>query len=152
MKNDQKSIETRILIHASQEVVWSILLDNSTYTSWNPFIVESKGIIRVGSKIKNTILSKGKPMHFTPRITKLIPNKQFEWLGRLFIPGIFDGRHYFHLHALDHQTSELVHGEFFSGWLSGIILKSIKADTEKGFKAMNEALKKRAEKAMTSSI
>jgi hypothetical protein len=38
-----------------------------------------------------------------------------------------------------------VHGENFSGWLSGLILWLIQKETIRGFKAMNEALKIKAE-------
>ena len=56
-----KELKTEIILNASTEQVWNALTDLDQYASWNPFIVSSKGEIKVGSKLTNTLLSKGKP-------------------------------------------------------------------------------------------
>ena len=58
------------------------------------------------------------------------------------IPGLFVGRHYFRLEA--EGACRLVHGEQFSGLLLPL-MGGMLADTEKGFHAINAALKARAE-------
>jgi hypothetical protein len=62
-------------------------------------------------------------------------------LGKLGIKGVLDGEHYFQLKVIDSQKTELIHGENFSGILSGLLLKMIGEKTKNGFEAMNEALK-----------
>ena len=72
------------------------------------------------------------------------PNAELAWRGSAAIPGLFAGRHYFRLEPEGAGACRLVHGEDFSGLLVPFF-GGILADTEKGFHAMNAALKARAE-------
>lgn len=141
----QKQIVTEITINATAEEVWAVLVKNEDYGSWNPLIIESTGEIIKGGKLKNTLQTGEKTMVFKPKITNLTPNKRFEWLGHLLLPGIFDGRHFFELQQLENGQTHFIHGENFKGILSGFILKSIGEDTLKNFQEMNKALKEKVE-------
>jgi hypothetical protein len=145
-----KTIETKITINNCVSVVWENLIDNKNYKTWNPFIINSEGQVAKGAQLKNTMQNGKKNMTFKPRVTELIENRKFEWLGSLFIPGLFDGRHYFELRSISNNNTELIHGEHFSGLLSGIILKQIESSTLLGFEAFNMALKKRCESNETT--
>lgn len=135
-----KSIQTEIIINASQEKVWQALINFTKYPDWNPFIVSIQGELKEGSRLKNKIMLNGKENNFTPIILKVIPNQHLEWLGKVPL-GVFNGQHYFKLESInDHQT-KLIHGEIFSGWLSGLILKQIGKATQEGFVQMNKSLK-----------
>lgn len=136
-----KSINTEITINASKEEVWSVLTNNENYQNWNPFIVESKGKVEKGNRIVNTMKNGKQKMVFKPVIKSVRKNEYFSWLGSLWIPGIFDGYHFFHLEEVSAKKVKLTQGEQFSGLLSGMILKKIKTQTEAGFIKMNEALK-----------
>ncbi|MCW5238698.1 SRPBCC family protein [Verminephrobacter eiseniae] len=48
-----------------------------------------------------------------------------------------------YLRTIPADATELIHSERFSGWLLGTVFGSIRADTERGFVAMNEALQQR---------
>jgi len=61
------------------------------------------------------------------------------------VPGLFDGEHFFKLETIDNDTTRFVHGEQFTGVLSGLIYKMVGEDTKTGFIKMNEALKNRVE-------
>jgi len=61
----------------------------------------------------------------------------------LLVPGIFDGEHYFELTETSAGV-RLAQGELFTGLLVPL-LSSMLAGTAKGFAAMNQALKARAE-------
>ena len=58
---------------------------------------------------------------------------------------MFNGNHYFRLEKIDNTTTKFIHGEHFSGWLSGLILYLTEKETLRVFKAINEALKAKAE-------
>jgi len=116
------------------------------YPSWNPFIKQISGDSNVGQNIKVHISPPNQSdMQFKPLVLQKESGKAFRWKGKLLIKGIFDGEHYFSLESVSDKQTRFIHGEYFSGLLSGIILKQIKEDTLAGFKAMNEALKRRAE-------
>ncbi|KAA3626251.1 MAG: SRPBCC domain-containing protein [Bacteroidetes bacterium] len=141
-----KNFETSVIINASQERVWEVLTDFENYAAWNPFISKINGKPEEGTKIKNTMNLEGmKPQVFTPTILKLEKNREFRWLGHMFIKGLFDGEHYFVLEESDHGSTKVIHGENFSGILVRPLLKMIGEKTVSGFQIMNEALKKRVE-------
>jgi hypothetical protein len=140
-----KKLQTEIQISAPAQKVWSVLMDFERYPEWNPFIrIEGRPV--VGSQLKNTMtLAARSPQVFKPEVLVVEENKEFRWLGRLFIPGLFDGEHYFRLEAIDDNTTRLVHGEHFRGMLVGLLMRMIGEDTRASFERMNVALKKRVE-------
>lgn len=144
----KKQIKTEVLLPAEPESVWAVLVDTERYADWNPFIIKSEGEIREGAKIKNTIRSvPGDEMEFEPKILVARPNQELRWKGQVFIPGIFDGEHYFLLEADNGQT-RMIHGEDFSG----VALWFIDVSTfEANFAEMNEALKARLEELANSN-
>lgn len=141
-----KQIRTEIVINASAERVWQVLTDFNAYPSWNPFLVSIEGGTAVGGRLTNTMLNGDKKYVFRPTVTRSEPNRHFAWLGSLFFKGLFDGNHFFEIKQLSGSQVMLVHGENFSGILSGWLLKKIGADTRLSFIKMNEALKAVAER------
>lgn len=139
------TIQTEIIISASREKVWSILLDFNAYPEWNPFIVKIEGFAEPGRRLRNTLRNGEKTYMFRPRILELEAPARFSWLGHLWFRGIFDGRHQFRIEDLGNGRVKLEHSESFSGILSRMILRKIGEETRKNFIRMNEALKKRAE-------
>jgi hypothetical protein len=139
-------LHTEITIDAPAEVVWDVLIDLGRYTDWNPFIVAASGRPELGERLTNRIHPPGgRKMTFRPTVTELEHGQIFEWLGRLGLPGIFDGRHRFELRPNEDGTTTLIHGEQFNGLLVRFMKKSLDTGTMAGFEAMNVALKDRAE-------
>jgi hypothetical protein len=142
-----KTIETTIKINAPISSVWKVLMDHEDYPNWNPFIKEITGNSSVDSSITVSIqMEKEKAMEFKPLILKNEEEKEFRWLGHLYVRGLFDGEHYFKLERESENETRFIHGEKFSGLMAGIIYTMIKEKTELGFNAMNQALKSEAEK------
>lgn len=146
-----KTIRVETDIEASVETVWAELVAISEFADWNPFITQLDGELAVGNRVAVRILPPGgRAMSFRPTITVLDDCKRLEWLGRVVLPGVFDGRHSFTLAALADGRTRLTQMEQFSGALvpfTGAILKR----TAAGFAAMNEALRLRAEVATVAA-
>ena len=138
------SITTSIVINAEPEVIWDILMDHEKYSEWNPFIYELKGQFHLGGNLEVTMKNGDKSMSFKPEVIAFQQNKTFAWKGKLFLPRIFDGSHYFELEKVKEGT-RLIHREEFKGILVWPILKMIGKETKENFKAMNLALKSRVE-------
>ena len=85
-------------------------------------------------------------MTFKPRVTRVVPEREFRWLGRLLIPGLFDGEHVFEIKPLGENRSGLVQREKFRGLLVPLLWRSLNTSTRQGFNEMNAALKLKAEK------
>jgi hypothetical protein len=138
-------LHTEIEIDAAPTVVWSILIDLDGYTDWNPFITSSSGTIATGERLANRLEPPGgKPLTFKPTVTEVNEDRTLEWLGRLGLPGVFDGRHRFELFPHGGGT-RLIQSETFTGVLVPLLRKSLDTGTVAGFRAMNAALRTRAE-------
>ncbi len=141
-----KSLKTEIIINAPAKKVWQILMDFGAYAEWNPFIRSVKGKAEVGSQLVNTLHLEGqKPQVFKPTVLEVKEEQSFQWLGHLFVKGLFDGNHYFKLETIAPNKTRFIHGENFSGLLVSPIMKMIGQSTLQGFEKMNVALKERAE-------
>lgn len=140
-------IETETVIHAPVERVWAILTDFAAYPDWNPFM-HVQGEARAGTSLQVTMFPEGMgPQRFKPEVLKAEPGREFRWLGKLFVRGLFDGEHYFLLEPAGEGKTRLKHGEYFRGILSGMLLGMIGDKTVHGFEKMNLALRQRAEGA-----
>ena len=147
-----KTLQTEITIKASEKEVWRQLMTHEDYPSWNPFIAHLSGSTKEGDSIVVKIKPEGKdPMTFNPLVLRNEKNKEFRWLGKLFIKGLFDGEHFFLIEKISSTETRFIHGEHFRGLLAGIFMNQIGESTLRGFKAMNEALKNRVE-TNTNSI
>jgi hypothetical protein len=141
-----KNLETRIRINASVDDVWNVLTDFKSYPEWNPFVIKIDGKGEVGQHLTNDIKMEGSAVQtFRPLVLVRDENKEFRWKGKLFVNGLFDGEHYFQLNSISENETEFIHGEIFSGVFVRPIMSLIGERTEKGFNAMNEALKTRVE-------
>jgi len=139
-------LRTEIDIEASPETVWTILTDLDLYADWNPFITSSSGAVVKGERLTNRLQPPGgKAITFRPVVTVVSENEIFEWLGRLGVRGLFDGRHRFSLERRPDGTTHMVQSESFRGCLVRIFRKSLDKQTFAGFEKMNEALKTRCE-------
>ena len=86
-------------------------------------------------------------MKFRPTVLMAQPLQAFRWKGKLLMTGVFDGEHYFQIENIPAGGVVLRQGEVFSGVLVPLFKRSLDNGTQQGFVAMNEALKREAEKA-----
>lgn len=141
-----REILTTVDIDAAPARVWAVLTDFDRYDEWNPF-ARVTGRPNVGARPHVRLTPpNGRGAEFRPEVTVAEPNREFRWVGHLFVPGLFDGEHRFALEPLDGgERTRFVHAETFGGLLAGPLLRFVGDDTEAGFVAMNEALKRRVE-------
>ncbi|HLM33283.1 MAG TPA: SRPBCC domain-containing protein [Gaiellaceae bacterium] len=140
-----KELRTQIEVEATPERVWEILTDFAAYPEWNPFIQRIEGEAALGSKLEVRIEPPGgRAMNFKPTVLEVAPRQELRWLGRVLVPGLFDGEHSLRIEAVDDSRVRFVQAERFTGLLVPLFGKVLEK-TQRGFTAMNEALKRRAE-------
>jgi hypothetical protein len=140
-------IRTEIDIAAPADRVWDVLHDVAAYPEWNPFIPEVSGAIEEGARLTVRLQPpQGKEMRFRPRVLEVAPGHALRWLGRLGVPGLFDGEHRFLIEQAGPNQTRFVQEERFSGLLVPLILRFAGTSTRRGFEAMNTALKARVER------
>ncbi|MGB7845746.1 MAG: SRPBCC domain-containing protein [Candidatus Acidiferrum sp.] len=138
-------IQTDIWIERPSADVWQILTATDQYPSWNPFIHRLRGQLHPGSRIEVEIgPPDSNPMSFRPIVITVQEDREIRWHGSLWIRGLFDGEHSFLLESVGGRT-HLFQAERFSGLLVGRLSDGILSKTQRGFAAMNEAVKERAE-------
>ena len=134
-----KIITTHLTMNASAEDVWATLIDLASFSTWNPFITNASGTVAVAERLSLTIQPPGgRATTFKPWVTAVEDHRYLEWLGRLAMPGILDGRHSFKLTPMGVSRTLVQQSESFTGALvpfTGPML----ARTRAGFVAMNEA-------------
>jgi hypothetical protein len=141
-------VQTRIDIAATFERVWSVLVGFESYPGWNPFVRSIEGSLEVDRQLTIVIEPSGSSaMRFRPTVLKVEPLRELRWKGKLLVPGLFDGEHYFKLEANPAGGVTFYQGELFSGILVPLFRRSLDGATQQGFIAMNEALKREAESA-----
>lgn len=142
-----RELLSEIEIAAPPERVWEVLTDFDAYPEWNPFMRSLLGSCETGSRVTVRIEPPGaRGMTFKPTILAAEPEREIRWLGRLFVPGLFDGEHRLVIEPLEDGRSRFVQSERFTGLLVGLFAKTLAA-TQRGFEQMNLALKRRVEEA-----
>ncbi|APW98175.1 polyketide cyclase [Halobiforma lacisalsi AJ5] len=140
-----EKIETFEEIDAPPDVVWDVLLEFDSYPEWNPFIRAIEGDPSRGERLRVRIEPpESRGMTFRPTVIAVEPERRLAWRGRLIVPFVFDGDHEFHLEPIDDDRTRLLHRETFRGVLVPVLLDHDRV--ERGFEAMNEAVKERAER------
>lgn len=143
-----KEICTKIIINASPIVVWNIITDFENFGKWNPFIKKIWGVPKEGNTIQVFIKPpNSNGIRFEPKILKYEPEKEIRWLGKLWIPKIFDGEHSLTIKKVEENKVLFIQKEQFKGLLVPLFTNMLE-DTKSGFKMMNEKLKQEAEEMM----
>ena len=139
-----KLITTHLTLEAPVEQVWQTLTDLDGYARWNPFITAAAGVVGVGQRLTLRMQPPGgRAMTFRPWVTAVDEHRYLEWLGRLGMPGLVDGRHSFSLTPMPGGRTLLQQSATFTGVLLPFA-GSILIGTRAGFQAMNEALARKS--------
>jgi len=142
-----KEIKTEIEINSNPAKIWKLLMDFEKYPEWNPFIKSIKGQAVEGAKIVVKMEPPdAKGMTFKPIILRINPEKEFRWLGHLFITGLFDGEQIFELIVKQDGITTFIQREIFKGILVPLFKNMLDNNTRKGFELMNQQLKIESEK------
>ena len=142
-----RELHSEIEIDAPPERVWTVLTDFASYPEWNPFIRRISGELREGARLEVRIEPPGaRGTNFKPTVRAVERNRELRWLGRLLVPGIFDGEHSLLIERQEGGRSRFVMSERFTGILVGL-LKGTVDKTAVGFEQMNAALKARVEQS-----
>ena len=141
-----RELRSEVTIDAPAERVWELLTDFGSFPDWNPFMQRASGEVVVGEKLVVYLKPPGgMGMSFKPRVTKVVSNREFRWLGHFVMPGVFDGEHIFAIEPIGDASCRFVQREEFRGILVQLVLAMMGKATERGFNEMNQALKARAE-------
>jgi len=138
-----RTVSAEIHIDAPPATVWAVLIDLASYHEWNPLFVAADGNVAAGQRItlRSRRPASDRLTTVRPTVTKADPESDLSWVAS--IPGIITGEHSFALSPAGRGT-RLVQRETFRGLLASIPNPAFD-NAETSFRAMNEALRARAE-------
>ncbi|MEC4615702.1 SRPBCC domain-containing protein [Tsukamurella tyrosinosolvens] len=138
----ERTVERSVEIAAPPAEVWRVLVDFGAYPQWNPFVIRAAAPdgLEVGRDLDVRISNGGSETGFRPEVLAVEPERELRWVGRVLIPGLLDGEHYFRLEAVAGGT-RFTQGERFRGVLVPVVGSAL--DVGGGFDAMNAALRDR---------
>ncbi|AFM02538.1 hypothetical protein Fleli_0026 [Bernardetia litoralis DSM 6794] len=136
-------VYTEIIIQASKEKVWNVLLDFQNYSSWNTFIKKIEGNSDLSEKIKAKMFPPfGLPLEFEGIICQNIPNKILAWNGYILARWFFEPTHIFEIEEKSANEILFIHREEYKGCSIPFIKFMLPTLVGKGFEVMNKDLKK----------
>jgi hypothetical protein len=136
------TIESRIEIEAPISQVWQTFRDFENHKEWNTFLAIHHDGMTLNKPFIVDFLKDGKVnLSMKPILVKDEAPTSFEWVGHLFINGLFDGHHQFHFVDLGNNRTELIHFENFKGLLIRLLKKSVIEPTKLEFDKFNKDLK-----------
>jgi len=151
-----REISTHIDIEASAALVWQILTDFATYRRWNPLVRSILGTARRGDTLLVTqrrvdgaaVSRRSAGTTIVRRTVKHVrEERELYWLGTWGSASVFASERRFRIESLEMGGVRFYQSERFRGAAVPLVWSRLRRDLTPAFRAMNEALKGRAERA-----
>ncbi len=137
-----KTFSTSIIINASPETIWTILIDCANWPAWNTTVSKVEGKIGLGEKI--VLFTKGNSDRAFPlTVSEFVPKERIVLFSGMPL-GLFKGERTYTLTQKSDGSVEFSMKEIFSGLMAPLITPSI-PDLQPLFDEFAAALKIRAE-------
>lgn len=138
-------VEDRIGVNAPAEVIWEVIRDLERWSEWNPTYPQAAGQVRIGEQLTLTLALPGQPQQpIRPRVLEWVPGEQLHW-ELVLLSGAIKTIRYIEIDALAEESCIVDNGEIFGGLMGPSFGRRMGRSVRRGFRAMNEALKARAE-------
>jgi len=138
-----KRIETKIVINQPIDHVWQVFTCKSSHPKWNTLFGIDRFPTHVGQQISVDLYNENRNVQFSMQpIIKKLDKYHLEWEGKLYINGLFNGRHQFIFTKIDAHTTQLVQSEDFNGLLVPILNYFVIQPKKFNFDRMNKSFKK----------
>jgi hypothetical protein len=132
-------------VRAPAAMVWDIVYDIDRWGEWNPLYPEAWGEIRYGETLKLKLALPEQPeRELLATVLDWAPNEAIHWkTSRL--GGFVRTVRYLEIETMTEEGCIFSNGEIFSGLLSGTVVRRLRPSLKKGFTALGEAVRDRAE-------
>ena len=138
-------VESRIGIRAPSEVVWEILADIDHWADWNPLYPKAAGALKIGAPLTLTLALPGEAhRELVAKVVDWVPFEQILWSDVMW-RGWATSVHFLEIETVTKASCFFSNGEVFHGFISKRYGKRYRRAMKRGFAAMSEALKERAE-------
>lgn len=133
-------LESWVEINTTSDKAWAALVDFAYWPSWNSFIPEVEGKLKVDNEMRITVRSPGlKEMNFKPTVLAIEEGKKLVWGGGAWYIG-YKGVHEFIIEDIADNRIRFKQIEKFQGPIVLFMNKMINK-TAVGYGNMNEEFK-----------
>jgi hypothetical protein len=140
-------VEASIDIQATPRWVWRVLTGLSAYQHWNPLIPVAHGRVEPGRMITLHVRpARARSLRVRARVTKVVDERELRWEGRWYLPLLLRCQHTFRVDDLGSHRVRLHQRQEYKGLLVSLFWSNVQVSTESRIRAMNAALKQRAER------
>ena len=102
-------------------------------------------VVRIGETLSMTLVLPGQPaQEIRPKVLEWVPDEQLHWQLSM-LGGAIKTLRYIEIESLAEASCVVDNGELFRGIMGPSLGRRIGRSVQRGFRAMNEALKERAE-------
>lgn len=146
IKSGHRTIHTEIIINATPEQVWEVLVDTKSYANWAKFMTNIEGEIKNKGEITAFFLTnekKNKVNSIKHAIT-VIEGKEFSW-SDVFMMGMKD-YHRFIVEPTNDGKTRFIQSDLVQGRGARLLGKSVINFEEKNYPIFNKSLKAEVEK------
>ncbi len=131
-------------IAAPPDRVWALLVDLSSWRSWNPTVVSVEGQVVPDGSVR-LVATVDPKRTFTLRVTEVVPSRRLVWSSGMPL-GLFRGTRTYSLVPVDGGAGTgFAMAEAYTGPLAGLVGRSI-PDLGPSFEAFADGLKAEAER------
>jgi hypothetical protein len=137
-------IQARVGVQAPAFAVWDVLKDLDGWKDWNPLFSEAEGRLSIGTLVRlRRVKGNGKGELEEVRIVDWVPNEQILWARSV---GLFArSLAFLEIEALTETGCVLAVGEVYDGMVGERLGKARRRELHRGWTALAEAAKARAE-------
>ncbi len=138
-------IEHRIGVQTPASEVWRHLGEIAAWAEWNPMYPQASGRLRIGETLSLSEAVPGQPPEpIAPTVVDWVPDAQIVWTRKMW-GGLVRRTRYLEIQALTEQACVFSNGEMFEGRAARLAPRSLRRALKRGFAAVGEAMKARAE-------
>lgn len=140
-----EKVEYRVGVQAPARVVWAVIADLEAWSQWNPLYPKAVGPLSIGKPLTLTLqLPDEAPETIRPVVTDWTPDSLLHWKLTL-AAGFVRTVRYLEIDALAEESCIFSNGEILGGLMGRYVARRMGRKMYRGFEAMGEALKVRAE-------
>ncbi len=136
---------SEILIEASPERVWEVLVDLPRYGDWNPFTVAVRSPLEVGTDVDMEVLLNGRLHRQRETVRVVQPHRCLSWGMQLGPRWLLRAERQQTLASEGDSSTRYVTEDRIEGWLAPVVDVLYAETLQEGFAAMAAALKQRVE-------
>lgn len=141
-----RCIGHRITIEAPPELVWDFVADFQGWASWNPLYGDTVGTAEEGQPLRFSVHLAGmKPQKGKATVRKVETDTLLEYAVSN-MGGLVKAYRYVEIEEISPVRCRVVNGEIMGGPLGAAVYRAVGAKVGEGLAAMNEALKRVAER------